>query len=86
MVVTHGMECKRKSVSRSTIGFMFTIGTSSTLMYNCSLSIFYLAVVRYRKSDMYIKRKLEPSLHAASIVVSIVISVVLLVRENYNAG
>ena len=56
-------------------------------MYNCSLSIFYLAVVRYRKSDMYIKRKLEPSLHgAASIVVSIVISVVLLVRENYNAG
>ena len=57
-------------------------------MYNCSLSIFYLAVVRYRKSDMYIKRKLEPSLHGAAsiVVVSIVMSVVLLVRENYNAG
>lgn len=81
------MECKRKSVSYSTIGFIFTRGTASTLIYNCSLSIFYLAVVRYRKSDMYIKRKLEPSLHGvASIVVSIVISVVLLVRENYNAG
>ena len=44
----------------STQGFLHVVGTFSVLLYNCSICIYYLAIVKYNKKDVYIRTKIEP--------------------------
>ena len=48
-------------------GFLHVMGFSASL-YNCSICIYYLAIVKYNKSDMFIRDKIEPWLHGVSIL------------------
>ena len=48
-------------------GFLHIIGSSATL-YNCSICIYYLTIVKYNKNDEYIRKKIEPWLHGVSIL------------------
>jgi hypothetical protein len=41
-------------------GFLNVLGTFSGLLYNCSICIYYLAIVKYNKKDVYIRTKVEP--------------------------
>ena len=48
-------------------GFLIVMGFSAP-MYNCSICIYYLAIVKYNKKDEYIRKKIEPWLHGLSIL------------------
>ena len=48
-------------------GFLSVMGCSASL-YNCSICIYYLAIVKYNKSDKFIRDKIEPWLHGVSIL------------------
>ncbi len=66
-------------------GFMAMFGIVFTLGYNCSLSLFYLAVVKYKKKDDYIRKKMEPWLHGVPIVIASGLAIAGLVSQVYNA-
>jgi len=67
-------------------GFLNTFGSISGVLYSCSLNLYYLAVIRYRRSDGYIKRKMEPWLHAVPTSFALIMSAVFLVLEALNSG
>ena len=47
-------------------GFLSVMGSSASL-YNCSICLYYLAIVKYNKSDNFIRKKIEPWLHASMV-------------------
>lgn len=65
-------------------GFAAYAGALCGLMYNCSLNLYYLAVVKYQKSDGYIRRKVEPFLHGAPVVIALASTATLLAKKNAN--
>jgi len=65
-------------------GFLITVGFSTGALYTCSLNLYYLAIVKYEKSDEYIRKKLEVYFHAIPIGISILGSIVVLVSHNLN--
>lgn len=67
-------------------GFVGRAGVLGAVLYSCSLNLYSLAVVRYRKTDDYIRRKHEPFLHGVPIVYALVASTALLVENNFNDG
>ena len=66
------------------VGFIQIVGAALTLLYSCSLNCYYLALIKYRKSDAYIRNKIEPFLHLVPVVTAIVYSITFLVNDNYN--
>lgn len=66
-------------------GFFNAVGSFIGLLYSCSLNLYYLAMIRYNKSDHYIKTKLEPWLHLVPISYGLVVSIVFLVNKGINA-
>jgi len=66
-------------------GFIAALGGISGLLYTCSLNIYYLTVVQYQKSDVYIKRRVEPWLHAIPIAFALIISIYFLVLDGMNS-
>ena len=75
---------KGSQATCSAQGFILFIGCASGLIYNCSLNIYYLSVVKYQKSDKYIREKIEPFLHGIPVVYALVISITLLAKQNLN--
>ena len=53
-------------------GFMIGVGTCGTGLYNCSICLYYLAVIKYNKKDTYIRKTLEPLFHGLAITIPIV--------------
>eukprot|EP00580_Thalassiosira_gravida_P017245 CAMPEP_0201663050 /NCGR_PEP_ID=MMETSP0494-20130426/4967_1 /ASSEMBLY_ACC=CAM_ASM_000839 /TAXON_ID=420259 /ORGANISM="Thalassiosira gravida, Strain GMp14c1" /LENGTH=72 /DNA_ID=CAMNT_0048141551 /DNA_START=11 /DNA_END=226 /DNA_ORIENTATION=+ len=49
-------------------GFAVIVGMLMSSLYSCSLNIYSLAIVKYNKTDSYIRTKMEPFLHAVPIV------------------
>ena len=41
-------------------GFLTLCGYFVAMYYSCSICCYYLAIIRYKKTDEYIRRKLEP--------------------------
>ncbi len=68
-----------------TQGFLMMVGIVGGLFYNCSINIYYLTVVRYGKSNEYIRTKMEKILHAVPIVVALTNGITRLVRKHYNS-
>lgn len=67
-------------------GFISLFGGGYALMYSCALNLYYLAVVKYQKSDKYIKRRLEPFFHGFPLVYALVGPTTLLANKNINNG
>ena len=67
-------------------GFLVFAGTGVASVYNCSICLYYLSIIRYNKKDAYIRSKLEPWFHGISIIIPFVISFVLLAMKGQNFG
>eukprot|EP00956_Cyclotella_meneghiniana_P018752 scaffold31518_cov56-Cyclotella_meneghiniana.AAC.8 len=67
-------------------GFFVSVGKVVTLFYSCSLNIYYLILIKYNKSNSYIRKKIEPFLHGVPILLALVVGVMGLVNNNYNDG
>eukprot|EP00956_Cyclotella_meneghiniana_P008907 scaffold12189_cov32-Cyclotella_meneghiniana.AAC.11 len=60
------------------------MGMMMTLFYSCSLNIYYLTLIKYNKSNMYIRKKIEPFLHAVPISLAVIAGIIGLVNNSYN--
>ena len=70
-----------------TQGFFIFIGSIGAPLYTCSLCIYYLLVVTYRKgkdSDSFIEGRIEFFLHAVPIVISLVGAATILSMDAFN--
>mmetsp|Transcript_12347 Transcript_12347/g.35302 ORF Transcript_12347/g.35302 Transcript_12347/m.35302 type:complete len:469 (-) Transcript_12347:82-1488(-) len=65
-------------------GFVIRVGATLSLFYVCSLILYYLAKVKFSKTDMYIRSKLEPFLHGVPILAALAQGIIGLVNQNYN--
>ncbi len=65
-------------------GFLVLLGMSGGLFYNASLNLYYLAVVKFGKSEDYIRTKIEPFLYGVPILLSLTYSIVGLARNHSN--
>jgi len=66
-------------------GLAFLLGSQSSVYYTCSLILYSLAVVKYNKTDSYIRIKIEPFLHGVPIGWGIIVATTLLVGKNFNS-
>ena len=46
--------------------------------------MYYLAVVKYERSDDYISKKIEPFIHGTAIITPLIIVVTFFFNDNYN--
>ncbi len=66
-------------------GFFTVIGFFISAYYNCSICFYYLAIIKYNKSDAYIAKKLERWFHGIPIMVVLMIGFLILAVKGYNA-
>lgn len=71
--------------SCTTVGFLCLIGMLGTLLYSCSLNLYYLAIVRHNRKDNYISSKLDKWFHGVPIVFGLFTSTVLIFTKNINS-
>ena len=75
---------KGNQVSCDVYGSLVWVGMTLTLLYSCSLNIYYLFKVKYNKTDSYIRTKIEPHLHGNPILFAVFAMIHNLVRGNNN--
>jgi hypothetical protein len=67
-------------------GFLVVLGSMLASIYNSSICLYYLAIIKYNKNDEFIKNKIEPWLHCVPIIFTFSCSMTFLVSETYNYG
>ncbi len=67
-------------------GFFVSLGVFCGLYYNTALNLYFLAVIKYEKSDECIRTKIEPFLHAVPIILSFAYSISLLLMKHNNGS
>jgi hypothetical protein len=67
-------------------GFLLTIGIFVANLYNCSICLYYLSIIRYNKKDEYIRDKLEPWFHGISIIIPLVVGFIFMAMKAYNVN
>jgi hypothetical protein len=67
-------------------GFLYTLGVNIVAVYNCSICLYYLAIIRYNKNDEYIRNKLEPWFHGIAIVIPLVCGFIFIAMKGYNGN
>ncbi|GFH47705.1 hypothetical protein CTEN210_04180 [Chaetoceros tenuissimus] len=67
-------------------GFFAFVGLTAAPFYNCSLCFYYLFVITKNKKDEYIRKKVEPWLHALPIVISLTGAIIIASKEAFNIG
>jgi len=67
-------------------GFLLIVGVIMSLLYSCSLNIYSLAIVKYNKTDSYIRTKMEPFLHGVPIATALLFSIAQLATQGYNSN
>jgi len=65
-------------------GFLIAVGFITTNLYNCSICLYYLSIIRYNKKDEYIRNKLEPWFHGISIIFPLAGGFVAIAMKAYN--
>eukprot|EP00553_Chaetoceros_curvisetus_P015070 CAMPEP_0204646878 /NCGR_PEP_ID=MMETSP0718-20130828/5220_1 /ASSEMBLY_ACC=CAM_ASM_000674 /TAXON_ID=230516 /ORGANISM="Chaetoceros curvisetus" /LENGTH=389 /DNA_ID=CAMNT_0051669267 /DNA_START=225 /DNA_END=1394 /DNA_ORIENTATION=+ len=65
-------------------GFISAFGLIGGLMYNAMLNFFFLLIVKYEKSEEYIRTKIEPYLHGVSVAMALSFALHRLVRKHFN--
>ncbi len=66
-------------------GFLFALGLPATNLYNSSICIYYLAIIKYNKKDAFIREKMERWLHLVPMLVSIIFGITILATKSSNA-
>lgn len=66
------------------MGSLLMMGIACSLAYSCSINLFYLAKIRYNKSDAQIRDRIEPWLHGVPVALAIAGNAVFLVGRNLN--
>jgi len=67
-----------------TQGFFIFVGSVAAPLYNCSMCLYFLSVVKYNKKDAYIKSKIEPFLHAGPIALSLIGAITILAKNAFH--
>jgi hypothetical protein len=75
---------KGNQASCSAQGFFVFIGSGSGVYYSCSINLYFLALVRYQKTDRYITSKIEPFLHGVPFFMGLLTPTVLIINGNIN--
>ncbi len=75
---------KGNTASCDAQGFLILLGYAGATLYNSTICLYYLSIIRYNKKDDYIKSVLEPWFHAVPIVSSFFISVLCLSMKGFN--
>jgi hypothetical protein len=65
-------------------GFLNAYAGPVSVGYNCSVCLYYLAIITYSKKYDCIKKKMEPWLHGISVLFPLIISVILLATNAFN--
>eukprot|EP00551_Chaetoceros_affinis_P006728 CAMPEP_0203674902 /NCGR_PEP_ID=MMETSP0090-20130426/17887_1 /ASSEMBLY_ACC=CAM_ASM_001088 /TAXON_ID=426623 /ORGANISM="Chaetoceros affinis, Strain CCMP159" /LENGTH=358 /DNA_ID=CAMNT_0050540901 /DNA_START=27 /DNA_END=1104 /DNA_ORIENTATION=+ len=65
-------------------GLMTVIGVSGATLYSLSLSIYFIAVIKFNMSDRTITSRLEPYLHIVPILYSLVSAVAIYASGLFN--
>ncbi len=65
-------------------GFFAGAGLAISTYYNCSICFYYLAIIKYNKSDAYIAKKLEPWFHGIPIISAMQVVFLTLAIEGFN--
>ncbi len=68
----------------TTQGFFVVVGTLMSVYYNCSICFYYLAIIKYNRSDAYIAKKLERWLHVIPITVALMNGFMFVAVKGYN--
>ena len=72
------------SASCSMQGFFIYLGSAAAPLYTCSLCLYYLSVVKYKKKEEYIETKIEPFLHAVPIAFSMIGAITILAKNAFH--
>ena len=65
-------------------GFFLYLGIMAAPLFNCSLCLYYLAVIKYNKKDAYIRAKLEPFLLAIPMATALILATTILSMRSFN--
>jgi hypothetical protein len=65
-------------------GFLIVVAYIAANLYNCSICLYYLSIIRYNKKDEYIPNKLEPWFHGISIIFPLVLGFIGIAMKAYN--
>ncbi len=65
-------------------GFFNNAGLFTSTFYNCSVFFYYLAIIKYDKTDAYISKKLQRWFHGIPITVSLLIGFLTLAVKGIN--
>ena len=65
-------------------GFLTFFGTAAAPLYNCSLCLYYLAVIKYNLPDEIIRKKLEVGMHSVSILFPLCGAVIIQLKKAFN--
>ncbi len=65
-------------------GFLLTVGLTISMCYNCSICFYYLSIIRYNKSDEYIRKRLEPWFHGVSVSYPVLWGSIGLAMDGFN--
>jgi hypothetical protein len=78
-------EARGNTASCEASAFLYMVGSSISTLYTASLCIYFYAIVKCNKSEVYIRKKIEPWLHGISLTYSLCVGVTLLAKEALNA-
>jgi len=67
-------------------GFIFLAGSTAEPLYQCSLQLYYLCMVKYGMSAENIQKKIEPYLHCIPILFALIAAVVSVATESINSS
>lgn len=67
-------------------GMLLLGGTGATALYNASLCFYSLIVVKFKKTDSYIAKKVEPLLHLLSAGIPLAVTVAIAANKGFNAS
>ena len=68
------------------IAFPFHLGYAAAPFYTMSLCVYYIQVIRYKRSDRDFAKRIEPWLHGISIGYPLLGSIVNLAAGNFNSS
>ncbi len=67
-------------------GFLIFVGVYISAYYNCSICFYYLAIIKYNKSDAYIAKKLERWFHGVPIIVPVLTGILFVAVKFFNSS
>ncbi|GFH56978.1 hypothetical protein CTEN210_13454 [Chaetoceros tenuissimus] len=65
-------------------GFFMYLGGIGSLLYNTTLSIYYMSLIQFSMSEINFKKKVEPWCHLIANITPIAIGIYLLINEEFN--